>query len=161
MQFHSYADDSHSRQNNGMPVDVAYWSLTNTKLNFYLYSKHIAHGSLYLHFALDLILFSLICKKYIGIIFDKTMAIVPQVNSVCKPAFIRLRNISRLRKCISLKTTESLVHESLSSRLYLLYSPLYSVPKWAIRKLESGSIEKSLRAIARGRVVRLFLGTRL
>ena len=48
--------------------------------------------------------------RNVGLIFDNTMTMVPHINSTCKSAFYHLRNIARIRKFISLKTTETLVH---------------------------------------------------
>ena len=46
--------------------------------------------------------------RNVGVIFDNTMTMVPHINSTCKSAFYHLRNIARIRKFISLETTETL-----------------------------------------------------
>ena len=60
---------------------------------------------------------------------------IPQVNSVCKSAFHQLRNIARIRKYLSPKTTELLVHTFVSSKLDFCNSLLHGIPKHLLRKL--------------------------
>ena len=62
---------------------------------------------------------------------------LPHVNSVCKSAFYHLCNISRIRKFLSSKTTEILVHAFVSSKLDYCNSLLYNVPKYVLKKLQS------------------------
>ena len=62
---------------------------------------------------------------------------LPQLNSACKSALYDPRNIFRIRKFPSLKTTEILVHVSVSSKLDHCNSLLYNVPKYAVKKLQS------------------------
>ena len=73
----------------------------------------------------------------IGAIFESTMTMHPQVNSVCNSTFYHLRNISRIRKFLSLKTTKILVHDFVSSKLEHCHSLLYNVPKYVVTKLQS------------------------
>ena len=75
--------------------------------------------------------------RNIGANFDSTMTMLPQVNSVCKSAFYHLRNISRIRKFLSLKTTEILVHAFVSFKLDHCNSLLCNVPKYVKKKLQS------------------------
>ena len=55
--------------------------------------------------------------KNIGAIFDETVSMLPQVNSICKSAFFHLRNISRIRKYLSRTATERLIHAFVTSKL--------------------------------------------
>ena len=99
---------------------------TKTKPNFY--SKYCPQQSLPpLRFGSDTILPSL-CSRNIGVVFDSTMSMLPHVNSFCKSAFYHLRNISRIRKLLSPKTTETLVHAFITSKLDHCNSLLYNVP---------------------------------
>ena len=66
-----------------------------------------------------------------------TMSMLPHVKSVCKSAFYHLWNISRIRKLLSTKTAEILVHACVTSKLDHFNSLLYSVPKCVIKKLQS------------------------
>ena len=61
----------------------------------------------------------------IGGIFDCILSMIPHVISVCKTAFYQVRNIARIRKCLSPKITAFLV----SSKLDFCNSLLYSIPK--------------------------------
>ena len=70
-------------------------------------------------------------------IYNSTMSMLPHVNSVCKSAFYHLFNISRIRKFLSSKTTEVLVHAFVSSKLDYCNSLLYNVPKYVMKQLQS------------------------
>ena len=61
---------------------------------------------------------------------------VPHINSTCKSAFYHLRNIARIRKFISLKTTETLVHAFVDSKLDYCNSLAYGLPKYLLQKLQ-------------------------
>ena len=62
---------------------------------------------------------------------------VPHVNSnICKSSY-HLRNISRIRKYISFKTTETLVHAFITSKLDNCNSLLFGLPKNLLDKLQS------------------------
>ena len=75
--------------------------------------------------------------RNIGVIFDRTMTMLPHITSICKSASYHLRNISRIRKFLSTKTTEILVHAFVSSKLDHCNSLLYNVPKYILKKLQS------------------------
>ena len=68
-----------------------------------------------------------------------TMSMLPHVKSVCKSAFYHLWNISRIRKLLSTKTTEILVHACVTSMLDHFNSLLYSVPKCIIKKQKAAA----------------------
>ena len=56
--------------------------------------------------------------RNIGDIFNTTiMSMLPQVNNVCKSAFYHRRTISRIRKYLSMQTTDILIHAFVTSRL--------------------------------------------
>ena len=55
--------------------------------------------------------------RNIGAIFDETVSMLPQVNSIYKFAFFHLRNISRIRKYLSRTATEHLIHAFVTSKL--------------------------------------------
>ena len=62
---------------------------------------------------------------------------IPQVNFHCKSAFYQMRNVARIRKCLSTKTTELVVHAFVSSKLDFFNSLLYGILKRLLRKLQS------------------------
>ena len=126
--------------------DLDKWiALNKLKLNkdktelLYLYSKHNPQQSLPpLCSGSDIIQPSL-CSRNISVVFDSNMSMLPHVKSVCKSAFYHLRNIqSRIRKLLSTKTTETLVHTFVTSKLdHFCNSLLHGVPKYVIKKLQS------------------------
>ena len=61
----------------------------------------------------------------------------PQVKSLCKSAFYQMRNIARIRRYLSPKTTELLIHAFVSSKLDFCNSLLYGILKRVLRKLQS------------------------
>ena len=98
-------------------TDIDTWmTLNKIKLNkdktelLFLSSKHSPQQSLpSLHFGSDLIQQSKSARN-IGVVFDNTVSMLPHVKFVCKTAFYHLRNIALIRKFLSVKTTEILVH---------------------------------------------------
>ena len=77
------------------------------------------------------------CSGNIGVVFDSTMSMLSHVKAVCESALYHLRNIFRIRKLLSTKTNETLVHAFVTSELDHCNSLLYSVPKYVIKKLPS------------------------
>ena len=69
-------------------------------------------------------------------IFDTSMSMENHVAAMCKSAFYHLRNISRIRKYLSLHTAEMLVHCFVSSRLDFCNSLLFGLPKQTLKKLQ-------------------------
>ena len=160
MQFHFYADDTQLyisfSTNNDVELtnavrkieeclsDLDKWmALNKLKLNkdktelLYLYSKHNPQQSLPpIRFGQYIIQPSQFARN-IGVIFDSTMTMLPHISSMCKSASYHLRNISRIRKFLSTKTTEILVHAFVSSKLDHCNSLLYNVPKCTLKKLQS------------------------
>jgi hypothetical protein len=74
--------------------------------------------------------------RNIGVIFDKNMTMIPQLNSVCKGACYHLRNIAKIRIFLTPKSTEILVYAFISSKLDYCNSLLYGVPKFQLQKLQ-------------------------
>ena len=74
--------------------------------------------------------------RNVGAIFDSTLSIVPQVNSLCKTASYHLRNIARIRHLLSKESTEILVHAFVFSKLDYCNALLYGLPQCVIKKLQ-------------------------
>ena len=160
MSFHLYADDTQLyipfscndklSLNDAMKRieicldDIDNWmTLNKLKLNkdkteFLLFSsKHNPQqSSPVLHLGNDFIKPSAHARN-IGVIFDSTLSMVPHVNNICKTSFYHLRNIARIRKFISFKTTETLVHAFITSKLDNCNSLLFGLPKTLLNKLQS------------------------
>ena len=155
MQFHFYADDTQLyisfSANNDLELtssiakienclsdlDHDKWmALNKLKLNknktelLCLYSKHNSQQFL-LPLRFGLIIQPSPCCRNIGVVFGSTMSMLPHVKSVCKSAFYHLRNIFRIRKVLSTKITENLVHTFVTSKLNHCNSLLYGVRKYA------------------------------
>ena len=105
--------------------DIDKWmSINRLKLNkvktklFYLFSKYNPQQSLPpLHFGTDVIKPSSNARN-IGDIFNTTiMSMLPHANNVCKSAFYHRRTISRIRKYLSMQTTDILIHAFVTSKL--------------------------------------------
>ena len=75
--------------------------------------------------------------RNIGVIFDQHMSLEKHVTSTCKACFFHLRNISRIRDCLSLADTEKLVHAFITSKVDSANSLLYGLPKFLIDRLQN------------------------
>ena len=75
--------------------------------------------------------------RNIGVTFDSTLTMSPQINKVVKGEFYHLRNIAKIRKYIGAGTTEVLIHSFVSSRLDFCNSLLYGLPKYEVNKLQN------------------------
>ena len=68
----------------------------------------------------------------IGVLFDNTLSIRPNVNMICKTGYYYLRNIKRIRKYLSKDSAEKLIHAFVTSRLDNCNSLLYGLPACTI-----------------------------
>ena len=59
-----------------------------------------------------------------------------QVTSICKAAHYHLRNIGRIRKCITYDACEKLIHALVTSRLDCGNGNLYGLPKFQNSRLQ-------------------------
>ena len=158
MLFHSYADDtqlytsftcndeydlsSTAQRIEDCLADIRTWMLLNKlKLNedktelLIIHSRYRPSSVFSLNCGHDIIIPSDLVR-IIGVIFDKNMTMIPQINSVCKGAFYHLRNIGRIRKFLTPKSTEILVHAFISSKLDYCNSLFYGAPKFQLQKLQ-------------------------
>ena len=130
MLFHFYADDTqlytsfacndeHDLSSTAQRIedclaDIKTWMLLN-KLNgdktelLVIHSRYRPSPVFSLNCGYDIIT-PLDMARNIGVIFDKNMTMIPQINSVSKGAFYHLWNIARIRKFLTPKSTEILVH---------------------------------------------------
>ena len=74
--------------------------------------------------------------RNIGVIFDEHMSLDKHVISTCKACFFALRNISKIRDCLSLADTEKLVHAFITSKLDNTDSLPYGLPTFLIDRLQ-------------------------
>ena len=74
--------------------------------------------------------------RNLGVMFDSHMDMEAQVNSICKSCYYHLRNIRGIRKYLSQKATESIVHALISSRLDYCNSLLYGISSRLMKRLQ-------------------------
>ena len=71
----------------------------------------------------------------IGVLFDESLSMVPQVTAMCKSAFYRLRKIRLIRKHLTFDAAQLLVQALVTSKLDYCNSLLYGLPKNVIKQL--------------------------
>ena len=74
--------------------------------------------------------------KNLGTWFDAQLNMHEHIKKTCSSSFFHIYNIRRIRKYLSRKTTESLVHAFVSSKLDFCNSLLYGLPDVHIAKLQ-------------------------
>ena len=62
----------------------------------------------------------------IGVLFDESLSMVPQVTAICKSAFYHLRKISLIRKHLTFDAAQLLVHALVISKFDYCNSLLWS-----------------------------------
>ncbi len=84
----------------------------------------------------------------LGSIWDSEMSMERQVNNICKNGFYQLRQISHLRKYLDSKSTETIVHAFVSSRIDYCNSLLNGIPQYLtdrIQRLQNAAIRMVCR----------------
>ena len=71
----------------------------------------------------------------IGVLFDESLNMVPQVTAMCKSAFYHLRKIRLIRKHLTFDAAQLLVQALVISKLDYCNSLLYSLPSSVILHL--------------------------
>ena len=74
--------------------------------------------------------------KNIGVIFDKQLNMEAHVKSLCRSCMFHLRNISNIRRLLSHKIAEQLIHAFVTSRLDYCNSLLSGLPSSTICHLQ-------------------------
>ena len=74
--------------------------------------------------------------RNIGVIFDFHVNLEKHIMNTCKTAFYHLRNIAKIRNCLSQDNAETLVHAFISSKLDFCNVLLYGLPQSVIDKLQ-------------------------
>ena len=64
------------------------------------------------------------------------MSLEEHVNELCRTAFYHIRNISRIRRCLSIDSTKTLVHALVTSHLDHCNALLYGLPDYLIQRLQ-------------------------
>ena len=74
--------------------------------------------------------------RNIGVVFNDVMNHEHQVQNICKVAFFHIRNLSKVRKCLTQKDTETLVHAFVISKLDNCNSLLAELPQYLLDKVQ-------------------------
>ena len=74
--------------------------------------------------------------RNIGVMFNDVMNHEHQVQNICKVAFFHIRNLSKIRKCLTQKDTETLVHAFVTSKLDNCNSLLAELPQYLLDKVQ-------------------------
>jgi hypothetical protein len=74
--------------------------------------------------------------KNIGVVFDSNLSMAAQINNVCRSAYSQLYNIGKIRPYITKKSTITLVHALVTSKLDTCNSVLYGCTDTLLHKLQ-------------------------
>ena len=74
--------------------------------------------------------------RNIGVIFDKEMNMKEQVTAICKATHFHLRNIGRIRDCITYEACDKLIHALVTSRLDCGNGVLFGLPDLEYKRLQ-------------------------
>ena len=159
MSYHFYADDSqiymsfqplrpgepeHSKSKvEACILDINKWMtanklmLNNDKTELLvLNARHRPPPPLSSIYAGSELIIAAESAKNIGVWFDNTLSMNRQVNSLCKTAFYHLRNLATIRKFLSHKNCEILIHAFVTCRIDYCNSLLSGLPQHMLQKLQ-------------------------
>ena len=63
------------------------------------------------------------------------MDLEQHVNSICRAGFFHVRNLSKIRNCLTQKDTKTLVHAFITPKLDNCNSLLVGLPQYSLEKL--------------------------
>ena len=160
MSFHLYADDTqlyatfsiddedsilHTKENiEACLNDIMLWmtenmlSLNSQKTELMVFKSKHQHLTVSPTLSVkDHTVKSKAMIRNLGISYDCNLSMANHVAKIVKSSFYHLKNISRIRKYITIDTAKTLVHTFISSKLDYCNALLYGLPKSTIRKLQS------------------------
>ena len=109
-------------------------SMNNDKTELIVFSS--SNQEIFSLDALDTTINSSQAVRDLGFTLDCRLTLEQHVNAICRLAYMHIRNISSIRKCISKQACESLVHALVTSRLDFGNSLLCNLPAKTTRKLQ-------------------------
>lgn len=74
--------------------------------------------------------------RNIGAIFDSNMNMKEHVNALCRACYFHIRNIGKVRHCLTKDAAATLMHAFVSSKLDHMNVLLYGLPKYLIERLQ-------------------------
>ena len=86
----------------------------------------------------------------LGVILDPSLTMRPQVSKLCQSVFFQLRQFRRIRKSLSRRTSEQLIHAIVTSRLDYCNSIYYGLPTNVIIRLQA-VLNAAARLVTGGR----------
>ena len=123
--------------------DIGCWMTTNKlKLNsdkmelLVLNARHWPLPTLNSIFARTDLIITFESARNIGVWFNNLVSMDKQVTSICKSAFYHLHNIAKIRKFISFKNCETLIHAFVTSKLDYCNSLLSGLSQNQIQRLQ-------------------------
>ena len=70
----------------------------------------------------------------LGVVLDDNMLFDVHISDICRSSFNQLRNLSKIRKCLTSQSSEIAVHVSITSKLDYCNSLLYGCRKTQLKK---------------------------
>ena len=74
--------------------------------------------------------------KYLGVTLDSCLTMERHISTICRSTFLALRRISSIRSFLSVKSTATLVHASITSRLDYCNSSLSGISSEQLLRLQ-------------------------
>ena len=74
--------------------------------------------------------------RNIGAIFDSKMNMKEHVHTICKSCYCYLRNLGKVKHCLTQEVTLTLIHAFMSSKIDHINAFLYGIPKYLTNKLQ-------------------------
>ena len=74
--------------------------------------------------------------KYLGVTLDSSLTMQRHISDVCRSTFLALRRISSIRRFLSVQSTATLVHASITSRLDYCNSTLSGISSEQVARLQ-------------------------
>ena len=158
LSYHFYTDDSqlymsfkpgHLQANvNKMALencikDVKHWMIQNDlnlntdKTAFLLFGtpQQLANTNISSFNAADDVVERKLCARNLGVLSDSCLTMKDHISEVSKLAFYHLRNISHIRKYLTLSAAKTIVHALVCSRLDANNALYYGLPMVQIKKV--------------------------
>ena len=125
-------------------LDVRTWLLVNLLKNNATKTVFSLHGTSQqlaklgnVTFELEGVEFVPQCNvKSLGVVFDASLSMKPQVNAVCKRAWHELHNINCIRGSLDKEAAAEIIHAFVTSHIDHSNALLYGLPKCTITKLQ-------------------------
>ena len=104
--------------------------------NMVVYPKHIETPSLRSIAVGEEVINPSECARNIGVMLDQNLNMEQQITTICKSAFLHIRNIRKVRKYLPQHAAETVVNALVTSRLDNCNALLFGLPKNLLQKLQ-------------------------